>query len=192
MPDAGLLDTLVKLAGLGTSGISIFVVFWIGWLIWKPVTKRSAQQERTLREFMIVCVIIAIISAGTAMLGNTRENNSLRDEANSLRNQIDFLQKQAEERNKSYSVEGTIEMDDRHDDPGVVIITTNVPPLMPHRGDGFFHFDVWKDANGRLPGLSLTCPGYALERFDLNDQASKTATGKIELSRVVMHRIPER
>jgi hypothetical protein len=31
--DPGLLDTLVRLASLGASGISIFAIFWIGWLI---------------------------------------------------------------------------------------------------------------------------------------------------------------
>jgi hypothetical protein len=47
MSETGLLDTLVKLASLGTSGICIFVIFWIGWLLSKPAAPRSAQRERT-------------------------------------------------------------------------------------------------------------------------------------------------
>jgi hypothetical protein len=60
-----LLETLVKLASLGTSGICIFAIFWIGWLVKKPT---SLSHYRTLRFYMIACIIIAVISAASGIL----------------------------------------------------------------------------------------------------------------------------
>ena len=64
-----LLDTLVKLAALGTSGICIFGIFWIGYLILNPPKEPDAQRHRTLRFFMMTCIAIAIISAAASIFG---------------------------------------------------------------------------------------------------------------------------
>lgn len=61
--DATLLDTLVKLASLGASGICIFAIFWIGWLIQNQPPTKDPERHRTLRLFMITTVVIASISA---------------------------------------------------------------------------------------------------------------------------------
>jgi len=55
-----LLDTLVKLAAIGTSGICIFAIFWSGWLIYKTT---DAAKLDTIRYFINKVIIIAIISA---------------------------------------------------------------------------------------------------------------------------------
>jgi formate hydrogenlyase subunit 3/multisubunit Na+/H+ antiporter MnhD subunit len=67
MPEASLLDALVKLASLGASGICIFSIFWIGWLIWRLPEKSDPQRHKTLRFFMATCIVIAIIAAATGI-----------------------------------------------------------------------------------------------------------------------------
>jgi hypothetical protein len=64
-----MLDTLVKLAALGTSGICIFGIFWIGYLILNPPEKPDPQRYDTLRFFMMTCIAIAIISAVASIFG---------------------------------------------------------------------------------------------------------------------------
>jgi hypothetical protein len=58
-----LLDTLVKLASLGTSGICIFGIFWIGYLILNPPKKSDPQRPGVLKFFMASCIAIALIAA---------------------------------------------------------------------------------------------------------------------------------
>ena len=66
--DSSLLETLVKLASLGASGISIFAIFWIGWLISRTPSDAGAERHRTMRLFMAMCVAIAIIAGITGYL----------------------------------------------------------------------------------------------------------------------------
>ena len=66
--DAGLLDTLVKLASLGASGVCIFAIFWIGWLILRLPAEATPERHQTLRMFMIFVVIIALISGVTGLV----------------------------------------------------------------------------------------------------------------------------
>jgi formate hydrogenlyase subunit 3/multisubunit Na+/H+ antiporter MnhD subunit len=54
------LDTLVKLAAIGTSGICIFAIFWSGWLIYKTT---DAAKLETIKYFIAKTVVIAVISA---------------------------------------------------------------------------------------------------------------------------------
>jgi formate hydrogenlyase subunit 3/multisubunit Na+/H+ antiporter MnhD subunit len=63
MPEAGFLDGLVKLASLGASGVCIFAIFWIGWLI----PRTDADRAKTLRYYMGTCIVIAIISAASGI-----------------------------------------------------------------------------------------------------------------------------
>jgi hypothetical protein len=67
MPGTEFLDSLVKIASLGASGICIFAIFWIGWLIWRPPAKPDPGRHKTLRLFMLVSIIIALISAATGV-----------------------------------------------------------------------------------------------------------------------------
>ena|ERR1700722_12040507 len=57
-----ILDVLVKLAALGTSGICIFGIFWVGYIISK---ESDPQKYEILKFYMILCFAIAIISAAT-------------------------------------------------------------------------------------------------------------------------------
>ena len=59
---AMLLDTLVKLASLGASGVCVLAIFWVGWLISKLDSTASVQQHRTVRLFMGMTIVIAVIA----------------------------------------------------------------------------------------------------------------------------------
>ena len=61
------LETLVKLAACGTSGICIFTVFWCGRMIRKLPVGVSRDRHTTIRFFMVMCLAIGIISAGTTI-----------------------------------------------------------------------------------------------------------------------------
>lgn len=74
-----ILDTLVKLASLGASGISIFAIFWIGWLISRTPADAGAERHRTMRLFMAMCLAIAIVSGITSYL-NVRLDSQTVDE----------------------------------------------------------------------------------------------------------------
>lgn len=81
--DAVFLDTLVKLASLGASGICIFAIFWIGWLLRKPQEHADVQHHKSLRYYMGTSVIIAIISASSGIANamiNAGINAELRGE----------------------------------------------------------------------------------------------------------------
>jgi hypothetical protein len=62
MPESFLQD-LIKLASLGTSGICIFVVFWVGYLIQKTNFEKEPYKRDTLRSYMWMCFAIAVVTA---------------------------------------------------------------------------------------------------------------------------------
>jgi hypothetical protein len=66
--DAGLLDRLIKLASLGASGVCIFAIFWIGWLILRLPEGATKDWHMTLRIFMVITVAIALISGATGLV----------------------------------------------------------------------------------------------------------------------------
>ena len=66
--NTSLLETLVKLASLGASGICIFAIFWIGWLISRTPSGADPERHRTMRQFMAMCVAIAIIAGVTGYM----------------------------------------------------------------------------------------------------------------------------
>lgn len=87
-----LLDTLVRLASLGASGISIFAIFWIGWLILRIPAAVDPQRHRTLRFFMLTCVAISLISGATGFVNakfKADTINELQDQNDAYKNQID-------------------------------------------------------------------------------------------------------
>ena len=99
-----LLNTLVKLASLGASGICIFAIFWIGWLILRPPENHDPERHRTLRAFMATCVVIAIISAASGIanaINNAgkisqieKKNSTLESEISTLESEILALDRQ--------------------------------------------------------------------------------------------------
>jgi hypothetical protein len=98
--DAGLLDTLVKLASLGASGVCIFAIFWIGWLILRLPAKVNLEKHKTLRMFMIVVVLIALISGVSGLVNakfNADEIAALRQENQAIRANFETYKNQEEE-----------------------------------------------------------------------------------------------
>jgi formate hydrogenlyase subunit 3/multisubunit Na+/H+ antiporter MnhD subunit len=82
MPDAPMLDTLIKLAALGTSGVCILAIFWAGWTIQKT-TRAGEQAQKTVRTFMLAAVGIAVISAASGALNayfNAQAVNACQEE----------------------------------------------------------------------------------------------------------------
>ncbi len=62
--DPATLDQLVKLAALGTSGICVLALVLIGMLI-HNIPEEHRERHRSVRMYMWICVIIALISAGS-------------------------------------------------------------------------------------------------------------------------------
>ena len=85
--DAVMGDTLIKLASLGTSGVCIFVIFWIGWLLRKPQENADPEHHKSLRFFMGTSIIIAIIS-GVTGIANARINAGINAELRGENEQI--------------------------------------------------------------------------------------------------------
>lgn len=91
MLDAAVLDSLVKLASLGTSGVCVLSVFVVGWVLYKLPVGVSVERHKTLRMFMGCNVVIALISGSTGLLNakyNAGEMAVLEDEAKVL--SVDF------------------------------------------------------------------------------------------------------
>jgi hypothetical protein len=176
----GILDTLVKLASLGTSGVCIFAIFWSGWLISRPETSKDVDKQKTLRLFMLFCVVILLISAATGFWSGHIDKN-----------QIAELNKKIEEyktQNRQYRVVGFLKKDDGSD-PGDVIITTQYPAIVPDFEGKILGLSVVRDESGRLPALGFTCPGYGPKGQDLNELTT-TQNNTIELPEIILHKIP--
>jgi hypothetical protein len=65
MPSPDLLETLVKLASAGTSGICIFALFWSGYTLMRLPNDAPQNRHISLRYFMAMCLLVSLISAGT-------------------------------------------------------------------------------------------------------------------------------
>lgn len=61
------LDTLVRLASIGASGVCIFAVFWIGFILRKPHENATSQWHKSMRFYMVTCVLCAVIAGGTGV-----------------------------------------------------------------------------------------------------------------------------
>lgn len=168
-----LLDTLVKLASLGTSGICIFAIFWIGWLILNPPSTPDKERHKTLRFFMIICAVIAVISAVTGIT-NAKFNA---DKISELEKQLS----QHKEKEKIYIVEGTVEKSDKND-PRNILISTRYPPLYPDFNGKIINLEVKKGYDGRWPNLSFNHPNYGTVGVDLNDEGK----AKFEGNRIII------
>lgn len=176
-----MLETLVKLASLGTSGICIFAIFWIGWLIWKSEASKDVEKQRTLRFFMVVCFLISLVSAATGWWSGRMNEKKIAF----LRNQV----QKYELLTRSYRVKGTVLKEDGSD-PGDIVIATHFPARVPGPKGSIVELTVQRDHDGNLPSLSFNCPGYSQEGVNLNDE--KVTDNVIELSKaVVLPKLPD-
>jgi len=177
MPETGVLETLVKLASLGTSGICIFVIFWAGWLLFKSSDHENEEVQKTLRFYLVVCVVVAVISAAAAFWGSP-----------SLHKKIRMLEGQSQ----PYTVTGTVKKNDNADSRDITIIT-EFPPLVPDSGGKLVDLVVRKDEHGKFPKLSFTCAGYDLKGLDLNNPSdARLLDGHfIDISEIMLNRIPQ-
>ena len=57
-----MLDTLVKLASLGASGVCVLAIFWVGWLISKMTEADGKEKHTTVRLYMAMTIAIAVIA----------------------------------------------------------------------------------------------------------------------------------
>ena len=57
-----LLETAVKLASAGMSGVCIFMALWSGYVIYKLPDNASKEKHRTVRQFMWICVLLSTIA----------------------------------------------------------------------------------------------------------------------------------
>jgi hypothetical protein len=129
---------------------------------------------------MVVCVVISLVSAGTGLWSGRIDEQK-----------IASLQKQIREykvRNQQYRVKGTV-LKENDSDPGDVVITTQYPPLIPDGCGNIVGLLVRKDHEGNLPSLGFNCPGYRAEGLNLDDQ--KLTNNVIEISTVMLHKLPE-
>src|SRR5437016_5340356 len=152
MPDSGLLDTLVKLASLGTSGICIFAIFWIGWLIRKPPPTPGPEIHKTLRIYMIICVVIAFISAGSGILNaifKVDDIQTLVSEKQSLSEQIDQYKK----KEQTYTVRGAVKKEDQKPSNDILILT-RFPLLYTSPKGEIVGLEVWQVPDGKFPILA--------------------------------------
>jgi len=69
-----LLDTLVKLASLGASGVGIFAIFWAGRLIH---TAADTGKMKTYRFYMATAAVIVALSVVATGLNLYFDSNSL-------------------------------------------------------------------------------------------------------------------
>ncbi len=58
----GMLDTLVKLAAIGTSGLCLLFVFWCGNLVRSLPDSASEGKISLVKHYMTVCLIMAVIT----------------------------------------------------------------------------------------------------------------------------------
>ena len=57
-----LLDTLVKLAAIGTSGLCVLFVFWCGSLVKNLPDNASDGKVSLVKYYMTICLIMAVIT----------------------------------------------------------------------------------------------------------------------------------
>jgi hypothetical protein len=99
---AVLLDTLVKLASLGASGVCVLAIFWVGWLISKLGPTASVQQHRTVRLFMGMTIVIAVIAFASGMANawfNARVISNVKNESKlAVAEQVDLKDRALKEK----------------------------------------------------------------------------------------------
>ena len=183
MGEGGILETLVKLASLGTSGICIFAIFGSGWLLWKSIRTKDKEGQKTLRFYILACILITLVSAAAGFWAGQIDAKQY----DSLKKERDSLKEWKEAREQWYVVKGTVRKDDNQD-PGDIVITTDYPPLSPDGSGNIIGLRVRKDYDGNLPRLGFCCPTYSAGGHDLIGQDSQDKV--IDIGTVTLHRLP--
>jgi hypothetical protein len=183
MGEGGILETLVKLASLGTSGICIFAIFGSGWLLWKSIKTKDKEAQKTLRFYIGVCFLITLVSSATGFWAGRIDARQY----DSLKRECDSLKEWKQAREQWYAVKGIVQKDDNKD-PGDIVITTDYPPLSPDGNGKIIGLRIRRDYDGNLPRLGFCCPNYSAGGRDLIDQDSNNKV--IEIGTVTLHRLP--
>jgi len=68
-----LLDSAVKLAALGTSGVCVAGMVWTGALMARLPAEGERNRHSALRNYMLLCFGVAIVSAVSGFLSPTAE-----------------------------------------------------------------------------------------------------------------------
>lgn len=93
--ELNILDAAVKLAALGASGVCVFAILWTGWLMKSLPAGADSTTHRTIRNFMLMCAIMALITGATG-IANAKFNKdviqALHDDNRTLRDENDTLQ----------------------------------------------------------------------------------------------------
>jgi cell division protein FtsB len=115
-----ILDSLVKIASAGTSGVCVFAIFYSGNYLIKAGSKITSQQVKIFKFYMLMCIGIAIISAGSGIANAyykykeietlktqnaslNQENANLDKKVQDSKTQIVSLEKEKDVLNKSVS-----------------------------------------------------------------------------------------
>ena len=92
-----ILETIVELAALGTSGICACAIAACGFAVWKLRRNASEHLHKTLRHYMSICAVIALISGTSGVLNawfNARKINSANQQAAQNLKVADSLRKE--------------------------------------------------------------------------------------------------
>ncbi|MBN1899838.1 hypothetical protein JW926_00765 [Candidatus Sumerlaeota bacterium] len=113
MATSQVLDSLVKIASAGTSGVCVFAIFYSGNYLIKSGSKISTQQVKAFKFYMLMCIGIAVISAGSGIANAyykykeietlKSKNATLYQKVEASQNQITTLKDEKEGLNKSLS-----------------------------------------------------------------------------------------
>ncbi|MCE9567235.1 MAG: hypothetical protein K8U57_34975 [Planctomycetes bacterium] len=70
-----LLDTAVKLAALGTSGVCVAALVWTGLFMARMPAEQERNKHASLRNYMLMCFGIAIVSGVSGAFSPTAERS---------------------------------------------------------------------------------------------------------------------
>lgn len=94
-----LLDTAVKLAALGTSGVCVAALVWAGMLMARLPAEAERNKHSALRNYMLLCFGVAIVSGVSGAFSPTAEKTRELQAANAeLSQKVARLEKAAQER----------------------------------------------------------------------------------------------
>jgi hypothetical protein len=147
-----MADQLVDLARLGTSGICILAIFWIGWSLRKPTDSPSPVRHKSVRMYMLTCTVIALISGGLELFAVEKQDAGIEQDAERT----------------SYTVTGNATKSDSSNANSITIIT-RFPSFVPDFNGDFSGLEVHLDQYGKLPVLGFYGTGFGPISVDLND-----------------------
>jgi hypothetical protein len=96
---------LVKLASLGASGVCVLAIFWVGWLISKLPKNANPEHHKTMRLYMGMTVVIAVIAFASGLANawfNSEKIATIQQKNDTLANKYDSLRADADKTIKNY------------------------------------------------------------------------------------------